>query len=67
MLELSPVKFAMAWCLNYVVSVEYIRDAVKLVEKGAQKKQARHWSDVDRPELIVCCLSDNDNPAAGDG
>ncbi|MFP4394167.1 MAG: LLM class flavin-dependent oxidoreductase [Anaerolineales bacterium] len=43
--------------LNYVVSVEYIRDAVALVEKGA-KKAGKTLADVDRPELLVCCLSD---------
>ena len=48
--------------LNYVVSVDYIRRAVDLVEKGA-KKAGKTLADVDRPELIVCCLSD-ENPAA---
>jgi 5,10-methylenetetrahydromethanopterin reductase len=48
--------------LNYVVSVDYIRKAVKLVEKGA-KKAGKTLADVDRPELLVCCLSDK-NPAA---
>ncbi len=49
--------------LNYVVSVEYIRRAVNLVEKGAQKA-GKTLSDVDRPELLVCCLSDKDPAAA---
>ncbi len=48
--------------LNYVVSVNYIRNAVELVEKGA-KKAGKTLADVDRPELLVCCLSDK-NPAA---
>jgi 5,10-methylenetetrahydromethanopterin reductase len=48
--------------LNYVVSVEYIRRAVSLVEKGA-KKAGKTLAEVDRPELLVCCLSD-ENPAA---
>ena len=48
--------------LNYMVSVDYIRNAVKLVEKGAQKA-GKTLADVDRPELIVCCLSD-ENPEA---
>ena len=48
--------------LNYVVSVDYIRNAVKLVEKGA-KKAGKTLDDIDRPELLVCCLSDK-NPAA---
>ena len=43
--------------LNYLVSVEYIRDAVALIEKGAQKA-GKTLADVDRPELLVCCLSD---------
>ncbi len=49
--------------LNYVVSVDYIRKAVALVEKGA-KKAGRTLADVDRPELLVCCLSDRDPAAA---
>ncbi len=49
--------------LNYVVSVDYIRRAVALVEKGAQKAGKR-LADVDRPELLVCCLSDKDPQAA---
>jgi 5,10-methylenetetrahydromethanopterin reductase len=48
--------------LNYVVSVDYIRRAVTLVEQGA-RKAGRTLADVDRPELLVCCLSD-DHPAA---
>jgi 5,10-methylenetetrahydromethanopterin reductase len=61
MLELSG-EICDGVVLNYVVSVDYIRDAVKLVEKGA-KKAGKTLADVDRPELLVCCLSD-DNPAA---
>jgi 5,10-methylenetetrahydromethanopterin reductase len=49
--------------LNYMVSVNYIRDAVKLVEKGAQKA-GKTIADIDRPELLVCCLSDDDPAAA---
>jgi len=49
--------------LNYVVSVDYIRNAVELVEKGA-KKAGKTLDDVDRPELIVCSLSDKDPDAA---
>jgi 5,10-methylenetetrahydromethanopterin reductase len=48
--------------LNYVVSVEYIQRAVGLVEKGA-RKVGKSLAQVDRPELLVCCLSDK-NPAA---
>jgi 5,10-methylenetetrahydromethanopterin reductase len=49
--------------LNYVVSVDYIREAVRLVEQGA-KAAGKTLDDVDRPELIVCCLSDEDPSAA---
>lgn len=49
--------------LNYVVSVDYIRRAVALVEKGA-KKAGKTLADVDRPELLVCSLSDKDPAAA---
>lgn len=49
--------------LNYVVSTGYIRRAVSLVEKGA-KKAGKTLEQVDRPELLVCCLSDKDPAAA---
>jgi 5,10-methylenetetrahydromethanopterin reductase len=49
--------------LNYVVSVDYIRNAVELVRKGAEKA-GKTLEDVDRPELLVCCLSDDDPAAA---
>ena len=49
--------------LNYVVSVDYIRRAVSLVEKGA-RKAGKTLEDVDRPELLVCCLSDENPDAA---
>ncbi len=49
--------------LNYVVSVEYIRRAVSLVEQGA-KKAGKTLAEVDRPELLVCCLSDQNPDAA---
>ena len=49
--------------LNYVVSVEYIRDAVERVRKGAEKAGKR-LEEVDRPELLVCSLSDDDPKAA---
>ena len=42
---------------------ERIRKAVALVEKGA-KKAGKTLADVDRPELLVCCLSDKDPKAA---
>lgn len=49
--------------LNYVVSTDYIHRAVSLVEKGA-KKAGKTLEDVDRPELLVCSLSDEDPAAA---
>jgi 5,10-methylenetetrahydromethanopterin reductase len=62
MLELSG-EICDGVVLNYVVSVEYIRKAVSLVEKGA-KKVGKTLDDIDRPELLVCCLSDEDPAAA---
>jgi 5,10-methylenetetrahydromethanopterin reductase len=49
--------------LNYVVSVDYIRRAVALVAKGAAKA-GKTIDQVDRPELLVCSLSDDDPAAA---
>ncbi|MBU6350145.1 MAG: LLM class flavin-dependent oxidoreductase [Chloroflexi bacterium] len=49
--------------LNYVVSVDYIRRAVALVAKGAAKA-GKSLDEVDRPELLVCSLSDQDPAAA---
>ncbi len=45
--------------LNYVVSTDYIRDAVDHVAAGAARA-GRTIDDVDRPELLVCSLSDDD-------
>jgi 5,10-methylenetetrahydromethanopterin reductase len=49
--------------LNYVVSVDYIRRAVELVAKGAAKA-GKSIDQIDRPELLVCSLSDQDPAAA---
>ncbi|GIR37571.1 MAG: hypothetical protein CM15mP49_29560 [Actinomycetota bacterium] len=49
--------------LNYVVSTEYIKDAVGQVEIGAQRS-GRELSAIDRPELLACSLSDDDPEAA---
>ncbi len=49
--------------LNYVVSVEYIKKAIDRVRIGAERA-GRRLSDIDLPELIVCCLSDTDPAAA---
>ncbi len=45
--------------LNYVVSTDYIRDAVERVRVGAERA-GKTLDDVDRPELLVCSLSDDD-------
>lgn len=45
--------------LNYVVSTDYIRDAVSRVEAGAARA-GKTLGDVDRPELLACALSDSD-------
>ena len=50
-------------CLNYGVSVDYIRRAVALVEKGAARS-GRSISDIDLPELIVVSMGDDDPDAA---
>jgi len=62
MLELSG-EICDGVVLNYMVSVGYIRKAVALVEKGAQKA-GKTIDDVDRPELLICSLSDEDPAAA---
>jgi 5,10-methylenetetrahydromethanopterin reductase len=62
MLELSG-EICDGVVLNYVVSVDYIKHAVALVEQGA-KKAGKTLDDIDRPELLVCCLSDDDPAAA---
>ncbi len=49
--------------LNYVVSVDYIRKAVELVGQGAARA-GKTLAQIDRPELLVCCLSDDDPEAA---
>lgn len=45
--------------LNYIVSPDYIRGAVAQLAIGATKS-GRTIDDVDRPELLVCSLSDDD-------
>ena len=45
--------------LNYIVTPEYIREAVELVSVGA-KKSGKNIDQIDRPELLVCSLSDED-------
>jgi 5,10-methylenetetrahydromethanopterin reductase len=43
--------------------VDYIREAVDLLRQGAERA-GKSLADVDRPELLVCCLSDEDPEAA---
>jgi len=62
MLELSG-EICDGVVLNYVVSVDYIKRAVDLVAKGAAKA-GKTLDQVDRPELLVCALSDDDPKAA---
>ena len=58
MLELSG-ELCDGAVLNYVVSTDYIRSAVERVGIGAARA-GRTVDDVDRPELLVCALSDDD-------
>lgn len=46
-------------CLNYGVSVDYIRKAIELVEKGAARS-GRTIDEIDLPELVVVSMSDAD-------
>jgi 5,10-methylenetetrahydromethanopterin reductase len=62
MLELSG-EICDGVVLNYVVSVDYIRRAVELVAQGAAKA-GKSIDQIDRPELLVCCMSDSDPAAA---
>jgi len=62
MLELSG-EICDGVVLNYVVSVDYIRSAVERVRIGAERA-GKTLDQVDRPELLVCCLSDDDPKAA---
>jgi 5,10-methylenetetrahydromethanopterin reductase len=50
-------------CLNYGVSVDYVKRAITLVEKGA-KKAGKTLADIDLPELMVVSMSDEDPDAA---
>ncbi|MEE9415419.1 MAG: LLM class flavin-dependent oxidoreductase [Acidimicrobiales bacterium] len=45
--------------LNYIVSTDYIREAVERVTAGAAKA-GKSIDDIDRPELLTCSLSDSD-------
>jgi len=50
-------------CLNYGVSVDYVKRAIALVENGA-KKAGKTIKDVDLPELMVVSMSDEEPDAA---
>ena len=45
--------------LNYVVTPDYVRRAIDRVAAGAARA-GRQLDEIDRPELLVCCLSDDD-------
>ena len=59
MLELSS-EICDGPVLNYVVSTDYIRDAVERTAAGAARA-GKTLDQVDRPELLACALS-NDDP-----
>lgn len=50
-------------CLNYGVSVDYIKRAIHLVENGALKA-GKTLKDLDLPELMVVSMNDKDPSAA---
>jgi len=50
--------------LNYCVPPDYNTKALELLEKGA-KKAGRDWTELDRPQLIVCSV-DHDHDRAID-
>lgn len=62
MLELSG-EICDGVCLNYGVSVDYIKRAIALVEKGA-KKSGKTIKDIDLPELMVVSMCDENPDAA---
>ena len=62
MLELTG-EIADGAMLNYVVPTDYIRDAVAQVGAGAARS-GRTLADIDRPELLICSLSDDDPDTA---
>ncbi len=62
MLELTG-EIADGVVLNYVVPTAYIRNAVAQVSAGAVRA-GRDPASIDRPELLVCSLCDDDPDAA---
>ncbi len=58
MLELSG-EIGEGPLLNYMVSTEYIEDAMRRVTAGADRV-GRRVEDLDRPQLIACSLSDTE-------
>ncbi len=49
--------------LNYIVPTDYIKEAVTQLTTGAERA-GKTIADIDRPELLVCSLSDEDPEAA---
>lgn len=58
MLELAG-EIADGAVLGYAVTPGYIRDAVSRVAVGAARS-GRTVDEIDRPALLICCLSDDD-------
>ncbi|WP_455286267.1 LLM class flavin-dependent oxidoreductase [[Eubacterium] cellulosolvens] len=48
--------------LNYMVSPEYNKNAMKHIETGA-RKAGRHLSSIDRPQLVACSLDEDSQKA----
>jgi 5,10-methylenetetrahydromethanopterin reductase len=48
--------------LNYFAPPEHNDRALELLEKGAQRA-GRNWEDLDRPQLVVCCVDHDHNRA----
>ncbi len=54
MMELTG-EIADGCVLNYLVSPSYNRDAIAALERGAAKV-GKTLADIDRPQLVVCCV-----------
>jgi len=61
MLELAG-EIADGVLLNYLVSPEYNKIAIKHIEAGA-RKAGRRLEDIDRPQLVVCSMDDDADKA----
>lgn len=61
MMELTG-EIADGACMNYCVPPEYNDRALELLEVGA-KRAGRTLDDIDRPQLIVCSVDEDENVA----